>query len=117
MSLPTKEELLSRITFKPEVMEARRYPLDYAEELLLEHPEIMSEELRHEVMSSMRNAFTKIYAPLVLDWWAEKEGVESFPFATVLADAYLELKGITRIEGIPELKSRYDWMEWMSSRA
>lgn len=115
MSLPTKEEILGRVVVTPELMEPRRYPLDYAEALLVEHPEIMPEELRQEVTGSMRNAFTAIYVPLVLDWWAGKEGVELFPFATILANAYLDLKGIVRSDDIPELQSRSDWMDWMES--
>ena len=117
MSLPTKEEILGRVTVTYEVMEPHRYPLDYAETLLVEHPEIMPEALRQEVNSLMRNAFTEIYAPRVLDWWAKKEGSGLFPFATVLADAYLELKAIARIGDIPELKSRSDWMDWIDPQA
>lgn len=116
MALPNKEELLARASVKPEkVMDPREYPLGYAESLIVECPRILPDHIYAEATEKMHNPFTPTYAPAVLDWWAEKMEKENlYEFARVLADAYLELHNIKRLENIPAIYSRNDWVDWVT---
>lgn len=118
MALPTKQEILARIPARNhQIMEPRLYPLEYAEALILENPEVMPEALHQEVVSSMHSPFTETYVPVVLEWWAvTKEKQNLYEFAAVLADAYLDLKGIVRLQDIPPLSSRREWIDWIENQ-
>lgn len=114
MTLPNKEELIARANVKPEkMMDPREYPLGYASDLIVESPQVLPEHIHAEVVSKLRDPFSPIYAPSVIEWWAEtKEGENHYEFAAVLADAYLELHNIKRLENIPQMFSRRDWVRW-----
>lgn len=116
MALPTTQELLDRIASKPsEVMERHLYPLDYAEKLIMEKPQVIPEDAYQTIVSQMRNPFSETNVQVVLDWWATKNEKENlYEFAAVLADVYLELHNIVRLDGIPALKNRSEWVTWVS---
>lgn len=116
MALPNKEEMLARANVKPEKrMDPREYPLGYAADLIVECPQVLPAHIHAEATEKMHNPFTPTYAPAVLDWWAERmEGENLYEFATILADVYLELHNIKRLENIPTMYSRGDWVDWVT---
>lgn len=109
MALPTKSELFARIAQSPEKMEPKRYPFEYAMDLLNQHNSILPPEFRQNVVSQMQYPFPTV----IIERWAQEEGENIFAFASALADAYLELNGIAPLEEMPVLTSRAEWMEWL----
>jgi hypothetical protein len=117
MALPKESELFDRAALSARVMEARNYPLDYAADLLIQHPSVLPAAIYDEVFTQMKNPFTETYAPVVLEWWAvTKEKENLYVFAAILANVYLELNNIARLENIPVLTSRREWMEWIETK-
>lgn len=115
MAIPTKAQLMERVALSPAAMDPKEYPLGYAELLIVQHPTVLPATLHQVVSERMRNPFTETYAPVVLEWWANSEGENIYTLATALADVYLELSSIVPLENIPEMTSRKEWMNWMSS--
>jgi hypothetical protein len=115
MALPTKEEILERLPAKaPAIMDPKSYPLEYAENLLMENQRILPECLYQEITQMLSYPFSVTYINVTLKWWAvTKENENLYEFATVLADIYLERHNIIRMENIPVMTSQDEWMSWL----
>jgi hypothetical protein len=110
MAIPTKEELFARVAAAPSVMNPVRYPFDYAVDFLNQHKSILPAEFKQNVVSKMKNPFCTV----VIQRWAEEENENIYVFAGALADAYLELNSIVRLENIPVMTTRTEWMTWLN---